>query len=103
MKNTLKRHGSPEKITADGLRSYRAAMNEPGNADKQEIGRWANNVAEASDLSFRRRERAMLGFRRMKTFQKFAGVHADVHNHFSLERHLVDRQTYKDLPLSRTG
>lgn len=35
-------------------------------------------------------------FRRMKTLQKFASVHANVHNHFSLERHLVDRQTYKD-------
>jgi putative transposase len=32
----------------------------------------------------------------MKTLQKFASVHADVHNHFSLERHLVDRQTYKE-------
>jgi putative transposase len=37
----------------------------------------------------------MLRFRRMKSLQKFASVHANVHNHFSLERHLVDRQTYK--------
>ena len=37
----------------------------------------------------------MLRFRQMKTLQKFASVHANVHNHFSLERHLVDRQTYK--------
>jgi putative transposase len=43
MKKTLKRHGSPETITTDGLRSYRAAMNELGNAQKQEVGRWANN------------------------------------------------------------
>ncbi|GAA0439715.1 hypothetical protein GCM10009095_03420 [Sphingomonas molluscorum] len=27
--------------------------------------------------------------------QKFAFVHANVHNHFSLKRHLVDRDTYK--------
>jgi putative transposase len=40
MKKALKRHGSPEKITTDGLRSYRAAMNELGNAEKQEVGRW---------------------------------------------------------------
>ncbi len=51
--------------------------------------------AENSHLSFRRRERAMLWFRRMKTLQKFASVHANVHNHFNQERHLVDRQTYK--------
>ena len=31
----------------------------------------------------------------MKTLQKFASVHANVHNHFNTERHLVDRQTYK--------
>nr|WP_193753093.1 hypothetical protein [Sphingomonas endophytica] len=28
--------------------------------------------------------------------QKFASVHADVHNHFSLERHLINRQTYRE-------
>jgi putative transposase len=43
MKKALKRHGSPEAITTDGLRSSRAAMTELGNAEKQEIGRWANN------------------------------------------------------------
>lgn len=37
----------------------------------------------------------MLRFRRMKTLQKFASVHANIHNHFNSERHLVDRQTYK--------
>ena len=37
----------------------------------------------------------MLRFRRMKTLQKFASVHANVHNHFNQERHLVDRQTFK--------
>ena len=56
--------------------------------------RWANNRVENSHLPFRRRERAMLPFRRMKTLQKFASVHANVHNHFNQERHLVDRQTY---------
>jgi putative transposase len=31
----------------------------------------------------------------MKTLQKFASVHSSIHNHFSLERHLIDRQTYR--------
>ena len=96
MKKALKRQGSPEAITTDGLRSYRAAMNELGNAGKQEVGRWANNRVENSHLPFRRRERAMLRFRQMKTLQKFASVHANVHNRFSLERHLIDRQTYRE-------
>jgi putative transposase len=95
MKKALKRHGSPEKITTDGLASYKAAMKELGNTDQQEIGRWAINRCENSHLSFRRRERAMLRFRRMKSLQKFSSVHANVHNHFNLERHLVDRKTYK--------
>ena len=95
MKKALKRYGSPEAITTDGLRSYKAAMSKLGNQAKQEVGRWANNRVENSHLSFRRRERSMLRFRRMKTLQKFASVHANVHNHFNSERHLVDRQTYK--------
>jgi putative transposase len=37
----------------------------------------------------------MLRFRQMKTLQKFASVHASLHNYFNSERHLVDRQTYK--------
>jgi putative transposase len=95
MRKALKRNGSPERITTDGLRSYKAAMRDLGNADRQEIGRHANNRVENSHLPFRRRERAMLRFRQMKNLQKFASVHANVSNHFNLERHLVDRQTYK--------
>ena len=96
MKKALKRHGSPEVIVTDGLKSYRAAMRDLGNEEKQEVGRHANNRVENSHLPFRRRERAMLRFRRMKTLQKFASVHASVHNHFNLERHIVDRQTFKE-------
>jgi putative transposase len=70
-------------------------MSELGNTGKQEVGRWANNRVENSHLPFRRRERAMLRFRQMKSLQKFASVHANVHNHFNLERHLIDRKTYK--------
>jgi putative transposase len=95
MKKALKRHGRAEAIVTDGLRSYPAAMRELGNEERREMGRHANNRAENSHLPFRRRERAMLRFRQMKTLQKFASIHASLHNHFQLERHLVDRQTYK--------
>jgi putative transposase len=37
----------------------------------------------------------MQRFRQIKSLQKFASVHARLHNHFQLERHLVDRKTYK--------
>jgi len=95
-RKTLKRHGKPETIVTDGLRSYPAAMREIGNLERREMGRWLNNRVKNSHLPFRRRERAMQRFRRMKSLQKFASVHASLHNHFSLERHLIDRDTYKE-------
>lgn len=61
----------------------------------REVGRWLNNREENSHLPFRRHERAMLRFRRMHTLQKFASVHASVHNHFPTERHLQNRDAYK--------
>lgn len=42
------------------------------------------NRCENSYSSFRRRGRAMLSFRRVKTLPKFALLHANVHNHFVL-------------------
>jgi len=33
----------------------------------------------------------------MKSPQKFTSVHAKVHNHFALERHLINRQSFKEL------
>jgi putative transposase len=96
MKKLMKRHGRARKVTTDGLRSYKAAMKGIGNAGRQAVGRWANNRVENSDLPFRRRERAMLRFRRMKTLQKFASVHGTVHNHFNQERHLISREHYKE-------
>jgi putative transposase len=96
IKKAMKRHGRPKAIVTDGLRSYGAAMKALGAADLQApVGRWKNNRAENSHLPFRRRERAMIRFRRMKTLQKFVSVHASVHNHFSQERHLVSREIYK--------
>ena len=97
IKKAMKRHGRPKAIVTDGLRSYGAALKALGAPDLQApVGRWNNNRAENSHLPFRQRERAMNRVRRMKTLQKFGSVHASVHNHFSQERHLVDRQTYRD-------
>ncbi len=91
----MKRHGRPHIFVTDKLRSYVAAMKEIGNADRQENGRWQNNRAENSHQPFRRRERAMLCFRRMGTLQKFVAVHASIHNHFNQERHLYNRSNFK--------
>ena len=95
LKKAIRKHGQPEVFVTDLLRSYGAALKELGVTDKQETGRWLNNRAENSHLPFRRRERAMLRFRRMRTLQKFAAVHASVLNHFNSERSLTSRSTFK--------
>jgi putative transposase len=95
LKRIMKKYGRPRTIVTDGLRAYSAAMREVGNADRQEVGVRLNNRAENSHQPFRRRERAMQPFRSMKSLQKFSSVHAQVHNYFNQERHLVTRQVYK--------
>jgi putative transposase len=92
LKRVMKTYGPPREVVTDGLRAYPAAMSEIGNADRRKVGRRLNNRAENSHQSFRRRERAMQGFRSMKTLQKFSSVHAHL---FNRERHLVARQVYK--------
>ena len=37
----------------------------------------------------------MQRFRDIKTLQKFAAVHASIHNHFNLDRHLNRRDVFK--------
>jgi putative transposase len=54
IKKALRCKGTVETITTDRLRSYRAAMDERGIREKQEIGRWANNSLMKSYLLFSR-------------------------------------------------
>ena len=100
LRKSMKRYGQPHVIVTDKLRSYGAAMKAIGISNKQETGRWLNNRCENSHQPFRRRERFMQQFRLMQTLQKFASVHAAVHNHFNQERHLYSRNKFK---LNRTA
>ena len=95
LKKALKQHGPRNEIVMDRLRSFVAALGDLCIRDRQETGRWLNNSAENSNQPFRRRERAMLRFGRLQTLQKFAAVHASVHNHFNQERSLHSRQHFK--------
>ena len=97
LKKTMKRYGCPEAVVTDRRRSYGAAMREIGNAGRQQTGRHLNNRAENSHLPFRRRERAMIRFRQMRSLQKFAAAHASVQNHFNHDRSLDRRTRFKDL------
>ncbi|MDA9099631.1 IS6 family transposase [Planktomarina sp.] len=98
-RKSMKRNGQPRIIVTDKLRSYRAAMMIIGSASRQETGRWVNNRAQNSHLPFRRRERAMLRFRRTATLKKFVSIHTSIQNHFNQERHLYSRINFK---LNRT-
>ena len=95
LRKAMRKHGQPEVIVTDKLRSYAAALKEVGAGARQDTGRWLNNRAENSHLPFRRRERAMLRFRRMRSLQKFASVHASVTNHFNQDRSLSSRPHFK--------
>ena len=76
LRKLTKRYPRPDAIITDRLRSYRAALRELGGSGRHQAGRWRNNRAENSHLPFRRREHAMLRFRRMRSLQKFATVHS---------------------------
>ncbi|WP_139170559.1 DDE-type integrase/transposase/recombinase, partial [Lutimaribacter saemankumensis] len=77
------------------LASYKAALRDMGCEDRQACGRWLNNRVENSHLPFRRRERAMQRFRRMRSLQKFVAVHSSVFNHFNQDRSLSKRDHFK--------
>ena len=95
LRKSMKRYGQPEIIVTDKLKSYGAAMKVIGNVSKQETGHRQNNRAENSHLPFRRRERAMLRFRQMRSLQKFVAVQSSINNHFNKERHLYSRDNFK--------
>jgi putative transposase len=96
LRKSLRRHGLVDEIVTDRLASYGAAMKSLGNHQRRNVGRWLNNRAENSHQPFRRRERAMMRFRRMRSLQKFAALHGSVHNHFNQERTLISRPIFKE-------
>jgi putative transposase len=100
LRKLMKRYGRAKAIVTDRLPSYGTALKALGAKDLQEMGRWLNNRVENSHLPLRRREQAMLRFRRMRSLQKFAAVHSSVHNLFNQERHLSSRNIFK---LNRTA
>ncbi len=91
LKKAMRKHGRCVRCVTDKLRSYGAILKDLGAADRQEAGRWHKNRAENSRLVLRRRERAMLRFRRMASLQKFASVHAFVTDHFNADHSLSSR------------
>ena len=83
LRKAMKRYGNPQVIVTDRCPSYRAAMKDIRNQDRQEVGRHKNNRAENSHLPFRRRERVMLRFWRMRSLQKFVAIRSSVYTPYA--------------------
>ena len=95
LRKSMKRYGQSYVVVKDRLGSYGAAMNVIGNSRRHMTGRWLKKRAENSHLPFRRRERAMLRFRRFRSLQKFTAIQSSIHNHFNQERYLYSRANFK--------
>jgi putative transposase len=52
----MKRHGNPQVVATDRLKSYKAGMKLIGNADRQETGRWTHDVRASGARLIRTRQ-----------------------------------------------
>jgi len=95
LRKLMRRYGQPEIQITDRFPSYKAALRDLGYGHLQSCGRWPNNRVENSHLPFRRRERAMQRFLRMRSLQKFVAVHSSIFNHFNQDRSFSKRDHFK--------
>ena len=98
LRKLVRRYSRPREIVTDRLPSYGAVLKELGGEDLQSSGRWFNRRVENLHLPLRRRERAMLRFRCLRSLQTSAAVQASVLNHFNQERSLCSRADLKMNP-----
>jgi putative transposase len=83
LKRLLKKQGCPpRRLITDKLGSYAAARRQIMPEVEHRSHKGLNNRAENSHLPFRRRERAMQGFRSPRYLQRFVSVFSAVRNLF---------------------
>jgi putative transposase len=93
MRRLLKKHGYiPDRIVAEKLGSYAAALRELGLAYPRVTGSRLNNRAEISHQHNRRRERRMGRYKSPGSMLHFLSVHYAMYNGFNLQRHLISRR-----------
>jgi putative transposase len=83
LKRLLRKQGCcPRRMITDKLGSYAAARRQVMPDVEHRLHKELNNRAENSHLPFRRRERAMQGFRSPRYLQRFVNVFSAVRNLF---------------------
>ena len=81
----MKKQGrTPKRFITDKLRSYGAAKREIAPGVEHRSHKGLNNRAENSHLPFRKRERAMQGYRSPGSLQRFLSIHSAIRNCFSV-------------------
>ena len=79
-----KQRRTPKRFVTDKLRSYCAAKREIAPGVEHRSHKGLNNRAENSHLPFRKRERAMQGYRSPGSLQRFVSIHSAIRNCFSV-------------------
>jgi putative transposase len=85
----------PTRIVTDKLRSYHVAFRTIGLTAEHINNKRANNRAENSHQPVRRRERKMQRFKSPGSTQRFLNLQSATYNNFYLQRHLLNRTTFK--------
>ena len=96
MRKLLRKQGwAPTRIMTDKLRSYHVAFRGLDLSAEHTDKKRANNRTENSHQPVRRRERKMQKFKSPSSAQKFLNIQSATYNTFYLQRHLIDRATFK--------
>lgn len=98
MRKLLKKQGwPPTRLVTDKLRSYHVAIRALGLTAEHIDNKRANNRAENSHQPVLRRERKQQRFKSPGFAQRFLNVHSATYNNFYIQRHLLNRSTFKRL------